>query len=134
MTSIPSANFTPWISFGNWLWPSIRRQLFWAPSTSLKTMASAVLFDRQPFDRIVRCQTVAKVLSMGFRSGTQSLSALKFEAVRQDARGFGRCAPPPGREKAWADIANTEVVRNLVVIPFAGRRPTATPHVKAEVF
>jgi hypothetical protein len=43
MTSIPSANFTPWISFGNWLWPSIRRQLFWAPSASLKTMASAVL-------------------------------------------------------------------------------------------
>src|SRR5271166_1016173 len=34
MTSIPSANFTPWISFGNWLWPSIRRQLFWAPSTN----------------------------------------------------------------------------------------------------
>jgi len=27
MTSIPSANFTPWISFGNWLWPSMRRQL-----------------------------------------------------------------------------------------------------------
>jgi hypothetical protein len=24
------------------------------------------LFDRQPFDRIVRCRTVAKVLSMGF--------------------------------------------------------------------
>jgi len=66
MTSIPSANFTPWISFGNWLWPSIRRQLFWAASTSLKTMASAVLFDRQPFDRMVRCRTVAKVLSIGF--------------------------------------------------------------------
>ena len=66
MTSIPSANFTPWISFGNWLWPSIRRQLFCAPSTSLKTMARAVLFDRQPFDRMVRCRTVAKVLSMGF--------------------------------------------------------------------
>jgi len=32
----------------------------------LKTMASAVLFDRQPFDRMVRCRTVAKVLSMGF--------------------------------------------------------------------
>ena len=44
----PVANFAPWISFGNWLWPSIRRQLFWAPSTSLKTMASAVLFNRQP--------------------------------------------------------------------------------------
>src|SRR5258705_13609663 len=66
MTSIPSVNFTPWISFGNWLWPSMRRQLFCAPSTSLKTMASAVLFDRQPFDRMVRCRTVAKVLSMGF--------------------------------------------------------------------
>ena len=32
----------------------------------LKTMARAVLFDRQPFDRMVRCRTVAKVLSMGF--------------------------------------------------------------------
>jgi hypothetical protein len=29
-------------------------------------MARAVLFDRQPFDRMVRCRTVAKVLSMGF--------------------------------------------------------------------
>src|SRR5271169_5071662 len=66
MTSIPSVNFTPRISFGNWLWPSMRRQLFWAPSTSLKTMAIAVLFDKQPFHRMVRCRTVAKVLSMGF--------------------------------------------------------------------
>src|ERR1700680_1867577 len=66
MTSIPSANVTPRTSFGNWLGPSRRRQLFCAPSTSLKTMASAVLFDRQPFDRIVRCRTVAKVLSIGF--------------------------------------------------------------------
>ena len=41
MTSMPSVNFTPWITFGNWLWPSKRRQLFCAPSTSLKTMASA---------------------------------------------------------------------------------------------
>jgi hypothetical protein len=52
-TSIPSVNLTPWISFGNWLWPSMRRQFFCAPSTSLKTMASAVLFDRQPFDPLV---------------------------------------------------------------------------------
>src|SRR5262245_7287788 len=29
MTSIPSANFTPWISFGNWLWPSNRSQSPW---------------------------------------------------------------------------------------------------------
>ena len=65
MTSIPSLNVTPRTSFGNWLWPSRRRQLFCAPSSGLKTIASAVLFDRQPFDRIVRWRTVAKVLSMG---------------------------------------------------------------------
>ncbi len=65
-TSSPSANFTPRISFGNWLWPSRRRHLFCAASTSLKTMASAVRFDMHPFDRIVRWRTVANVLSMGF--------------------------------------------------------------------
>src|SRR5215467_2955935 len=46
------------MSFGNWLWPSSLRQLFCAASTSLNTMASAVLFDRQPLARIVRCRTV----------------------------------------------------------------------------
>src|SRR5215475_2853893 len=66
MTSSPSAKFTPRISFGNWLLPSRRRQVFCAASTSLKTMASAVRFDRQPFDRIVRWRTVANVLSRGF--------------------------------------------------------------------
>jgi hypothetical protein len=30
MTSIPSLNVTPRASFGNWLWPSRRRQLFCA--------------------------------------------------------------------------------------------------------
>src|SRR5262249_19096717 len=45
--SIPSANFTPRTTFGNWLWPSSRRQLFSAASASLKIMASAVLFERQ---------------------------------------------------------------------------------------
>src|SRR5712675_232792 len=65
MTSIPSLNVTPRTSFGNWLWPSRRRQLFCAASSSLKTIASAVLLDRHPFDRIVRWRTVAKVLSMG---------------------------------------------------------------------
>ena len=64
-TSSPSVNFTPWMIFGNWLWPSSLRQFFCAPSTSLKTMARAVLFERQPFARIVLCRTVAKVLSMG---------------------------------------------------------------------
>src|SRR5712671_5937033 len=55
------------MSLGNWLWPSSLRQLFCAASTSLNTIASAVLFERQPFERIVRCRTVAKVLSIGVR-------------------------------------------------------------------
>ena len=38
------------------------RQVFCAPSTSLKTKASAVLFERQPFARIVLWRTVAKVI------------------------------------------------------------------------
>src|SRR6202047_2018703 len=45
-TSIPSVNLTPRVIFGNWLWPSRRRQLFSAASASLKIMASAVLFER----------------------------------------------------------------------------------------
>src|SRR5262249_33986945 len=62
---MPSMNFTPVISFGNWLWPSRRRQLFSAACASLKTMAIAVLFERHPLERTVRCRTVANVLSMG---------------------------------------------------------------------
>src|SRR5713101_4159161 len=42
MTSIPSVNLAPWISFGNWLWPSMRRQFFCAPSTSLKKQSAAL--------------------------------------------------------------------------------------------
>ena len=60
MTSIPSVNLTPWISFGNWLWPSMRRQFFCAPSTSLKTMASAVLFDKQPFEKSFGCMPAVR--------------------------------------------------------------------------
>src|SRR5271170_2597496 len=40
--SMPSMNFVPVISFGNWLWPSRRRQLFSAACASLKIMAIAV--------------------------------------------------------------------------------------------
>src|SRR6202049_290217 len=75
MTSIPSVNLTPWISFGNWLWPSMRRQFFCAPSTSLKTIASAVLFDREPFDRMVRCRTVAAIAER-FSAMAQSGNAM----------------------------------------------------------
>src|SRR6059036_1115390 len=47
------------MSFGNWLWPLRRRQLFSAASASLKIMASAVLFERHPLERTVRWRTVA---------------------------------------------------------------------------
>ena len=38
-------------------------------------MASAVLFDRQPFDRIVRWRTVANVLSIGLVTGMSFVGA-----------------------------------------------------------
>src|SRR5262249_24141799 len=62
--SIPSANFTPRTTFGNWLWPSSRRQFFSAASANLKIMASAILFERHPLERTVRWRTVAHELSM----------------------------------------------------------------------
>jgi hypothetical protein len=49
--SMPSVNFTPWITFGNWWCPSRRRQLSSAAWASLKIIASSVLFERHPFDR-----------------------------------------------------------------------------------
>jgi hypothetical protein len=52
MTSHPSVNFTPRMIFGNWLWPSRRRQVFCAPSTNLNTMASAVLLERHRYSFI----------------------------------------------------------------------------------
>jgi len=58
-------NFIPMTTFGNWLWPSRRRQLCSAACASLKIMAIAVRFERHPLERTVRCRTVAKVLSMG---------------------------------------------------------------------
>src|SRR5215207_11367516 len=54
----------PRMIFGNWLWPLRRRHLFSAASVSLKIMASAVLFERHPFERTVRWRTVANELSM----------------------------------------------------------------------
>jgi hypothetical protein len=50
----------------------MRRQFFCAPSTSLKTMASAVLFDRQPFDRVALRVTDPDYLR---------LKAISFERV-----------------------------------------------------
>ena len=42
---------------------------------AFEDMASAVLLDRHPFDRIVQWRTVAKVLSMGFVTGMRVLGA-----------------------------------------------------------
>src|SRR6478672_5806657 len=98
MTSIPLLNVTPRTSFGNWLWPSRRRQLFCAASSSLKSIASAVLLDRQPFDRIVRWRTVAKVLSMG-------LVVRRVSSAR------------PGRPEFWdaiEDLARNELEDPIV--------------------
>jgi hypothetical protein len=62
-TSIPSANLTPRMSFGNWLWPSERRQLLSAAFASLK-MASAVSLEIHPLARTVLWRMVANKLSM----------------------------------------------------------------------
>src|SRR5258705_6956500 len=80
MTSIPSLNVTPRTSFGNWLWPSRRRQLFCAASSSLKTIASAVLLDRQPFDRIVFA--IIRFRSNLTACGTRQASAIQYRDVR----------------------------------------------------
>jgi len=64
--SIPSLNLTPVMSFGNWFLPRNRSQVFSASLITLKTINSMVFMDKQPFDRLVRWRTVAKVLSMGF--------------------------------------------------------------------
>src|SRR6202035_1861898 len=75
------------MSLGNWLWPSSLRQFFCAASTSLNTMASAVLFERQPFERIVRCRTVAKVLSIGVEFGREIVECEQGLAILCQALG-----------------------------------------------
>lgn len=63
----------------NELWQLVlasrRGQLFCAALSSLKTKASAVLSERQCFDRIVGRRTVAKVLSIGLVSRMRFLGA-----------------------------------------------------------
>src|SRR4051794_15844648 len=57
---------TPAITCASRSVPSSRRQWRSAPLASLKTIASVVSRDRQPFVLSVRSRTVAKVLSIGF--------------------------------------------------------------------
>ena len=65
--------------------PSRRRLAFSASCASLKAMAKALLFDRQPFDRIVLYRTVANVLSMRMLSKT--CPTFTFQT---SSRSFGR--------------------------------------------
>ena len=51
---------------GKRFWPSSFRHFFCADIISLNAMARPVLRLRQPLVRLVRCRTVAKVLSIGF--------------------------------------------------------------------
>src|SRR5207247_10138589 len=71
------------MTFGNWLWPLRRRQLFSAASASLKIMASAVLLERHPLERTVRWRAVANELSMGFVEFRHGIRALtQFWCIR----------------------------------------------------
>lgn len=64
------------------LWPDSLRQALLVAGTSLKTIAKAVLCDRQPLVRTVRWRTVMHTLSMGWprlallRMVLQGISAL----------------------------------------------------------
>src|SRR5436305_13538857 len=82
---MPSMNFTPVISFGNWLRPSRRRQLFSAACASLKTMAIAVLFERHPLERTVRCRHGGECAFDGV-GGPQVLPMLSREVVKRQQR------------------------------------------------
>jgi hypothetical protein len=54
MTSMPSWNLTPAITFGNWFLPISRRQVFEAAITSLNTISRAVVEESEPLVRTVR--------------------------------------------------------------------------------
>ncbi len=51
MTSIPSRNLTPLMTFGNWFRPCSLRQVFDAAITNLKTIKRPVSCDNAPFIR-----------------------------------------------------------------------------------
>ena len=67
MTSVPSLNVTPATTLGNRFSPFSLRQVLAAAMTSLKTISRAVLGDKAPFVRTVRCRTVAKTGLDGVR-------------------------------------------------------------------
>jgi hypothetical protein len=102
-------------------------------------MASAVLFDRQPFDRMVRCRTVAKVLSMGFVTGMKIAvparsagtglvpaygATIRDEGHREHASGQADVFDEPrARVSSWPPLRPTRLRRErgsvVVVSPTA---------------
>ncbi len=90
-------NLTPRIIFGNWLWPSRRRQFFSVASASLKIMASAVLFERHPLERTVRWRTVA---NEGHAEGYEAGRKVGHEAGHAEGYEGGR---EIGHEAGYAE-------------------------------
>jgi hypothetical protein len=84
----------------------------------LKTIASAVLLDRQPFDRIVRWRTVAKVLSMGLVTGIR-FSVLMFGCGFQD-RGVW-CDHPGQRHREHEGVGRPMRTMSCELELVAGR-------------
>lgn len=65
LISVPSANLTPRMTFGNWLSPFSLRRVLAAAMTSLNTIRWAVSGESAPFVRTFQCRTVEKTLSIG---------------------------------------------------------------------
>src|SRR5881227_2459616 len=121
------------MSFGNWLWPLRRRQLFSAASANLKIMASAVLFERHPLERTVRWRTVANELSTTFVTGMRFLGA----NVRLRCSTSWRMVRPSGqrhrehevRAKYWLPRLDMPPNRFLPPVEFCrGTRPSGHRH------
>ena len=85
MTSVPSLNVTPATTLGNRFSPFNLRQVLAAAMTSLNTISLAVVGDRAPLVRTVRCRTVAKTNSIGVR-GPQVIPVLGGEVEEGEQR------------------------------------------------
>jgi hypothetical protein len=76
-------------------------------------MASAVLFDRQPFARIVRCRTVAKVLSIGFE-GPEVFPVLGGEIVECEPGLGDPLAPKPPPPEPFRCHQNSAIAPGII--------------------
>src|SRR6185437_8551803 len=112
------------MSLGNWLWPSSLRRLFWAASTSLNTMANAVLLDRQPFERMVRCRTVAKVLSC--ESAWNKDPVFGVIGIQSGPRDDGSTVASVGDTGARLGMLVVETIAKIRRAYFAQKKPIKT--------